>query len=103
MYVIVWRFTARPGSEAEFEARYRAGGDWDVLFRKSGGFIGTELLRPAADTPGYLTIDRWRNEEAFSRFLEEHKEDYAALDARCEELTREEVRIGTFLGVAPDR
>jgi heme-degrading monooxygenase HmoA len=101
MHVIVWRFTPRPGREAEFESTYAAGGAWDLLFRQAQGFVSTELLRPAGDSTSYVTIDRWRSAAAFADFLRVSKEAYAALDAECESLTSEEARIGSFSVVPP--
>ena len=101
MHVIMWRFTARPGKEAEFELQYAAGGAWDLLFRNSDGFVSTELLRPAGENVAYVTIDRWRSAAAFEDFLRDNDEAYKALDAQCESLTTEEIRLGSFSAVPP--
>jgi heme-degrading monooxygenase HmoA len=101
MHVIIWRFTPKRGKEAEFESHYVAGGAWDRLFRRGQGFLGTELLRPTGDDAAYVTIDRWRSAEDFAVFLRDHDEAYAALDAHCESLTSDEVRIGIFSTITP--
>jgi len=101
MHVVIWRFTPRPGKEEEFELQYATGGAWDLLFREAEGFVSTELLRPADDSTGYLTIDRWCSAAAFAHFLRDNNEAYAALDAQFESLTAEETRIGTFFAVQP--
>ena len=105
MRVILWRFKVQSGKEGEFEKAYGPGGAWDVLFRRGEGFLGTELLRPAGSTRDYVTIDRWRSEDAFEAFLRDHKAAYTTLDAQLESLTVRESPVGTFSSEAgpPDR
>jgi heme-degrading monooxygenase HmoA len=92
MHVILWRFRARRGSEAEFEAAYGDDGTWVRFFRTGRGFLGSELMRATDGT--YLTIDRWVSEEAYRAFRESQAEPYRELDALCEGLTAEEALIG---------
>lgn len=99
VHVILWEFRVRPGSEPAFEAAYGANGDWARLFRKAPGYLGTELLR-AAQEGRYLTVDRWASRAEFEAFRDAHRQEYGALDARCEELTIAETPMGTF-GPAP--
>jgi heme-degrading monooxygenase HmoA len=92
MHVILWRFRAVPGREAEFEAAFGDDGVWVQLFRTSRGFLGSELMR---GTDGvYLTIDRWVSEAAYREFRDAQAEAYAATDAGCQALTIEETSIG---------
>jgi heme-degrading monooxygenase HmoA len=94
VHVILWRFRAAPGREAEFEAAYGDDGMWVRLFRTAPGFLGSELMR---GTDGlYLTIDRWVSEDAYRAFRDARAETYAALDAACEALTIEETLIGSI-------
>ena len=94
MHVILWRFRARSGREAEFEAAYGDDGTWARFFRTGRGFLGTELMR---GTDGaYLTIDRWDTEEAYRAFRDAFAEPYAKLDARCSALTIDETLIGAI-------
>jgi len=92
MHVILWRFRARPGREAEFEQAYGEDGTWERFFRRGEGFLGTELLRATDGT--YLTIDRWVSETAFRAFRESDAQRYAELDAACKALTLDETPIG---------
>ena len=92
MHVILWRFRARPGREADFEAAYGDDGAWARLFRSGRGFLGSELMRGTDGT--YLTIDRWGSEHAYRTFRDAHRARYAEMDARCEALTAEETLIG---------
>ena len=94
MHVILWRFRAAPGREAEFEAAYGDDGTWVRLFRTAPGFLGSELMR---GTDGiYLTIDRWVSEDAYRAFRDARAEAYADIDAGCEALTIEETLIGSI-------
>jgi heme-degrading monooxygenase HmoA len=93
--VILWEFEVRAGSEAAFEAAYGPDGDWARLFGRAPGYLGTELLR-AGEPRRYLTIDRWETRDAFEKFRDAHRDDYEALDRRCEALTVRETPIGKF-------
>jgi heme-degrading monooxygenase HmoA len=92
MHVILWRFRAVPGREAEFEAAYGDDGAWVRLFRTDPGFLGSELMR---GTDGvYLAVDRWVSRDAYRAFRDDRADAYAEMDARCEALTLEEAFIG---------
>ena len=94
MHVILWRFRVRPGREAEFERTYGDDGVWSRLFRRSEGYLGTELMRGSDGT--YLAIDRWTTEEAYRAFKDADAVRYAELDAHCEALTLEETRLAAI-------
>ncbi len=91
MHVILWRFRARPGREADFERAYGDHGDWARLFHRSEAYLGTELMRGTDGT--YLTIDRWTTEEAYRTFKDAEATCYAELDADCEAFTAEETML----------
>jgi heme-degrading monooxygenase HmoA len=93
---IVWRFTAKPASVADFERHYGSEGSWAQLFRRSPGYRGTTLLRDSAAKNRYLLWDCWDSGASFESFKEEHGADYAVLDKQCEALTEEETKIGVF-------
>jgi heme-degrading monooxygenase HmoA len=96
MFVVIWEYQVRPGSEAAFERLYGAGGGWVALFRQYAGFLATELLHD--ERPGYyLSIDRWRSAQDYDAFLTAAAARYAALDAEGDALTLEERRIGRYL------
>ncbi len=96
MYVIVWEFRTRQGREREFEEAYGPEGVWARFFRGGDGHLRTELHRDLADTGRYLTLDRWTSRTAFEIFRERHREEYEAIDRRCEALTEHEALLGTF-------
>jgi heme-degrading monooxygenase HmoA len=92
----VWEFHVPPSSDAEFRRHYGPGGSWARLFRRSPGYIETLLLHDAASPGRYVTIDLWASAAAYEAFRERFADDYAALDARCEELTTREIALGSF-------
>lgn len=94
MHVIIWRFRARPGREAEFERAYGPAGDWVKLFRRFSGYVGTELLRSAEGD--YVTLDRWVSAAAYDAFHGAGGEEYRRLDVACEGLTAHEEAVGRY-------
>ena len=95
-FTIVWRFTIDPESKVRFESIYGPNGAWAVLFARSAGYRGTELLRNTSEPNSYLTIDRWESEAAFEEFRQQFAAQYEALDRECEGLTQSETKIGIF-------
>ena len=96
LYLAIWEFYVRRGSEAAFERVYGPEGEWVKLFRKAAGFVRTELNRDQKNRQRYLTLDYWESEEAYARFREQHLAEYQAIDERCEEMTEAENALGTF-------
>jgi heme-degrading monooxygenase HmoA len=93
---IVWRFTAKSDRVAEFERHYNREGSWAQLFRRSPGFRGITLLRDSSASNRYLLWDRWDSLASFEQFKSDHGADYNALDKQCEDLTKEETKLGVF-------
>ena len=93
MHIVLWRYRARPGCEAEFEAAYGDGGVWSLFFRTDAAYLGTELLRATDGT--YLTMDRWVSSDAYQEFRRVQAERYAEIDAQCSALTAEETPLGS--------
>ena len=96
MFVVVWQFEIAEEKIAAFEAAYGPEGDWAKLFRKSPEYLGTELLRDAYVAGSYLTIDRWKREEAFRDFRKANDAAYEHLDRACDALTERESRVGAY-------
>ena len=63
---------------------------------RADGYIRTELHRDVGDPTRYVTIDYWDSEELFNVFRETFATEFEAIDERCEALTVEETRIGSF-------
>jgi heme-degrading monooxygenase HmoA len=97
MFVVVWQFEIADEKIPDFEAAYGPEGKWAQLFRRSPGYLGTELLRDAYISASYLTIDRWASEEAFRAFRKDHDAAYEQLDRACDALTQKETRIGAYM------
>ncbi len=90
MYRIVWEFEAEPARSVEFEREYGREGAWAVFFRRGAGYVGTELFRSVSEPSRYVTVDRWTSKSAYEVFRGAFGAEYAALDGRCEPLTRSE-------------
>jgi hypothetical protein len=100
IFVRICEFRARPGLENEFEKIYGPEGDWVQLFRKSQAFLRTELNRDVERHGRYVTVDYFVSQLAFDAFLKEHREEYDALDRRCESVRALESPIGSFTSLA---
>ena len=96
MFVVVWQFEIAEEKVAAFEAAYGPEGNWAQLFRRSTEYLGTELLKDAYAAGSYLTIDRWKSEEAFRAFRKDHDAAYEELDRACDALTEKETRVGAY-------
>ena len=96
MFVVVWQFEIAEDKVTGFEAAYGTEGAWAQLFRNSPDYLGTELLHDAYVPGSYLTIDRWKSEEAFREFRKAHDADYEKIDRECDALTAKETRIGAY-------
>jgi heme-degrading monooxygenase HmoA len=93
-FAYVWEFQVAAGLQPEFERHYGTDGTWVDLFRQHPGFLGSSLLQDRANPLRYVTIDRWRNKEAFQDFRAQFAAQYEALDALCERLTVKERSLG---------
>jgi len=100
VHIILWEFRVKEGRVEEFECAHGPDGDWVRLFRRRRGISGP--------------ISAWRSKggtvrhhrpmglpEAYDRFRREREQEYRALDARLEGLTREEIFLGSYQ--VPDR
>jgi heme-degrading monooxygenase HmoA len=96
MLIRIWQFRPHPDKVPEFQSVYGSRGAWATLFRRSPGFVGTELLQSTSDPNLYVTVDRWEDAASWDAFKQTFSEEYASLDDRCESLTVNESEIGTF-------
>jgi len=96
MFVILWQFDIAEEKTSAFEAAYGAEGKWASLFARSAEYLGTELLKDAYVPGRYVTIDRWKNEDAFRAFRAQFDSDYETIDRDCDALVAAESRIGAF-------
>ena len=95
-FVVVWEFQVKAGKTEDFERTYGPDGEWAELFRRGKGYRRTELIRDLEVEGRYLTIDFWASRESYARFGEENREQYRAIDKKCEALTEMEALLGTF-------
>ena len=95
-YTYLWEFHIEPAQQAEFERQYGPRGAWAALFRQSAGYIETILLHDKANPLRYITIDRWRNVDAYRSFRAEFFLQYEELDKKFQNLTRYEAWLGEF-------
>jgi uncharacterized membrane-anchored protein YitT (DUF2179 family)/heme-degrading monooxygenase HmoA len=93
MYVAAWRFVVNPDRIDEFKKEYGPDGAWAKLFRRSDGYLRTELIPNRTIPLEFVTLDHWETKEAFDRFRLEYQEAYEQLDRRLAALTTHEERI----------
>jgi heme-degrading monooxygenase HmoA len=102
MYVILWEFVVLPEKVDAFVAAYKSDGAWAKLFAQAEGYLGTELLTSTetGQEPTFITIDRWKSADDFTRFQEQFGAEYRALDTQFEDLTVRERKLGIFVSEA---
>lgn len=94
--MILWEYQVKAERVPDFESHYNANGIWAELFRKSPGYLGTDLIRDQHNTLRFVTIDRWDSPESYDAFKMEWRDDYNALDTLCGDLTERESLLGYF-------
>ena len=67
----VWEYDVPEANAPKFERIYGADGAWAQLFSSSDGFEGTELFASVSNSGRYLTVDRFRDEASWRRFMVE--------------------------------
>jgi heme-degrading monooxygenase HmoA len=101
MFVILWEFEVKPGSEGRFERVYGSKGAWVRLFQRDPHFRGTRLRRDPGRPLVYFTIDFWDSEAAYKKFLAKNRISYQRLDSECEGQTLRERRLFSFRFKSP--
>jgi heme-degrading monooxygenase HmoA len=96
MFVILWEFEVKPGSEDRFQRAYGPAGDWVQLFLRDPHFRGTQLQQDPSRPLYYFTIDLWDSEAAYSNFLDANRQAYEEVDGKYEGLTFQERRVLSF-------
>jgi heme-degrading monooxygenase HmoA len=102
-YTYIWVFKVHPQHVDAFLRHYRDGGAWTQLFRRARGYVGTQLLRDAADPTRFVTIDTWSTARDYEAFRAAFASEYAALDRLCDGLTLDETLIGHFSNAIDSR
>lgn len=96
MYVSMWEFQVKKGSEAEFERLYGSDGPWVKLFQNDEGYIKTELLQNMYQPTRYVIVEYWSSKEACVTFRNAYSTEFASLDKRGELLTEKKTLLGEF-------
>jgi len=94
MFVTLWEFEVKPGSEELFEKAYGPEGEWVKLFRRDARYRGTRLLRDVGAERIHVTMDVWESRAAYEEFREKFAAEYAELDHKCEGMTVSEKHLG---------
>ena len=90
MFVILWEFEVKPGSEAGFEKAYGPAGLWARFFQRDPHYRGTKLLRDVSRPFHFYTIDYWDFESAYRQFLTRYEWTYRELDRSTQDFTTRE-------------
>jgi heme-degrading monooxygenase HmoA len=88
MFLVLWEYEVKPGSEKRFEEVYGPAGDWARLFRTGPHYRETRLLRDPLRPNIYVTLDFWTSRKSYEEFLAAHKSEYQSIDSLGEHLTR---------------
>lgn len=95
-FTYIWEFIVPPELEAEFLKHYGPEGSWVKLFKQDSSYLETILLSDSSTQSRYITIDRWKTEQAYKSFREKYANEYITQDKLCEGLTKEEKFLGSF-------
>ena len=96
MFVTLWEFEVKPGSEELFERTYGPEGEWARLFLRDGRYRVTRLLRAVGAERVYVTVDEWESRAAFEEFKKKFAAEYTELDRKCEGMTASEKCLGKY-------
>ena len=102
-FVYIWRYKIDPACRSEFLDAYDSRGEWAQLFSRDPAYLATALLNDAGDENTYVTIDYWRSKAERDAFRKQHADDFASLDAKCEEFTKDEIFLGDYVEVDGER
>jgi hypothetical protein len=87
LFVTLWEFEVKSGSEELFERTYGPDGAWAQLFRRDARYRGTRLLRDVGAARVYVAADSWESRKAYEEFREKFAAEYAESDRICGGLT----------------
>ncbi len=96
MFVALWEYEVKRGSEERFEKVYGPAGEWVRLFRKDSDYRETRLLRDVLRREIYVTLDSWNSRKTYEEFMAANRAEYKRIDALGESLTIRERRMGWY-------
>jgi heme-degrading monooxygenase HmoA len=95
-FTYIWEYVVLPRCVDDFEELYRPQGAWSQLFRRSTGYIKTELHRDRSQLNRFITVDYWKSYDAGLEWRAVFGVQFEELDSRGEQLTAEEGEVGRF-------
>lgn len=95
-YCYIWEFIIADDEIDVFWQTYGPEGPWIQLFKRSSGFVRTELIRDRSEPHRFVTIDYWESAAEYDRFMEDFRSEYETLDAAASGLASSERLIGHF-------
>jgi hypothetical protein len=96
MRAYVWSYRVKPERIEDFARAYGPDGEWAAFFRRSAGFIRTDLLSDANAPDRFVTIDYFADATSRAALIDAEANDYARIDAKWRDATLEEAFIGEF-------
>lgn len=99
VFVYIWEYKVKEEYILEFEKVYGPEGDWIKLFKKSKGYIATDLHQDISNTHRFLTVDTWNTKEDRDNFRNRYSKEFELLDEHCESFTEKEKLIGEFYSI----
>jgi len=96
MFVAIWKFEVNINLRKEFEELYGQNGKWVKLFKNNDGYIETQLIQDISEPKSYMTIDYWKSQSFYEKFLEKNKVQFERIDKEGQGLTTLETKIGWF-------
>jgi heme-degrading monooxygenase HmoA len=96
LFVTLWEFEVKSGSEELFEQAYGSGGEWVRLFRRDVRYRGTRLLRDVGRERVYITMDLWASREASEEFRQKFTGEY-------EEIGNPDTIVALFADLFPGK
>jgi len=96
LFLTLWEYEVKRGSEELFERQYGPEGEWVRLFRRDARCRGTRLLRDVGAERVYVTMDWWESREAYEQFRERWAAEYAEIDKKYQQLTLGEKHFGDY-------
>lgn len=95
-FIYIWEYTVKKEFLQEFIKAYRPEGDWVQLFKKSKGYIKTDLLQDHSNPTRFVTIDYWNSKQDRDAFQDQFAGEFKQLDQACEKFTQNEKWLGDF-------
>jgi len=96
LFVTLWEFEVKPGSEELFERTYGSHGRWAEWFRRDARYLGTRLLRDISAARVYVTVDSWESRAAYEEFRKKYGAEYEELDRESAGMTVREKHLGEY-------